>query len=193
MNLTRDRVRSIGWAVILTVCAALTLVLTFRVNAVKSQVRLTERQIVALKQEKIALETEFETRANQQQLRNVNDVEFGYEAPKAGQYIEGERQLASLGKPRGPGAPEPIRVARQDVEEGPLSGFPAMVSPLTGRAIAAEVPAGGTHKPAEPRDLKERLARVELRSTRKVEAETVGASRGVLGKGGPKKGGARDE
>jgi len=170
MNLTRDRVRSIGWAVILTVCAALTLVLTFRVNAIKSQVRLTERQIVALKQEKLALETEFETRANQQQLRAVNDVEFGYEAPKAGQYIEGERQLAVLGKARGPNAPSPIRVAHNDLSEDEESGFPAMVSPLSGKAIAAEVPAGGTHKPAEAADLKDRLARIELRSTRKVSA-----------------------
>jgi hypothetical protein len=168
MNLTRDRTRAIGWAVILTVCVALTLVLTFRVNAIKSQVRLTERQIVALKQEKIALETEFETRANQQQLRAVNDVEFGYEAPKADQYIEGERQLASFGKARGPGAPSPIRVARQDEEDAPaVSSLTAMVSPLTGKAVAAEVPAGGTRKPAEASDLKDRLARVELRSTRK--------------------------
>ncbi|MEJ5978710.1 hypothetical protein WG901_18800 [Novosphingobium sp. PS1R-30] len=167
MNLTRDRVRSIGWAVILTVCAALTLILTFRVNAIKSQVRLAERQIVALKQEKLALETEFETRANQQQLRAVNDVEFGYEAPKAGQYIEGERQLAVLGKERGPGAPSPIRVAHADLAEDEGSAFPAMVSPLSGKAIAAEMPAGGTRKPAEASDLKDRLARIELRSTRK--------------------------
>lgn len=176
MNLTRDRVRSIGWAVILTVCVALTLVLTFRVNALKSQVRLAERQIVALKQEKIVLDTEFETRANQQQLRQVNSVEFGYEAPKADQYIEGERQLARLGKPSGPGAPAPIRVARAEVvsEE---SAFPSMVSPLTGKAIAAEVPTGGTHKPAEVADLSGRLTRIEL------HAQTVPAS----------KGGVRDE
>ena len=167
MNLTRDRVRSIGWAVILTVCAALTLVLTFRVNAIKSQVRLAERQIVALKHEKLALETEFETRSNQQQLRAVNDVEFGYEAPKAGQYIEGERQLAVLGKARGPNAPSPIRVAHHELAEAEGSGFPAMVSPLSGKAIAAEVPVGGTRKPAEASDLKDRLARIELRSTRK--------------------------
>ncbi|MFA7601875.1 MAG: hypothetical protein WCY29_02610 [Novosphingobium sp.] len=171
MNLTRDRLRSIGWAVILTVCLALTLALTFRVNAVKSQVRLAERQIVALKQEKIALDTEFETRANQQQLRAVNEVEFGYEAPKAEQYIEGERQLASLGKPRGPNAPSPIRVARADDGEDLPSGFPAMVSPLTGKAIAAEVPSSGARKPTEPADLKERLARIELHATRKGEAE----------------------
>lgn len=176
MNLTRDRLRSIGWAVILTVCLALTLVLTFRVNAIKSQVRLAERQIVALKQEKIALETEFETRANQQQLRAVNDVEFGYEAPKAGQYIEGERQLVSLGKPRGPGAPSPIRVARQDDEAVPPSALTAMVSPLTGKAVAAEMPAGGMRKPAEASDLKDRLARIELRSTRKVVTEKGGAA-----------------
>lgn len=169
MNLTRDRLRSIGWAVILSVCVALTLVLTFRVNALKSQVRLTERQIVAIKQEKIDLETEFETRANQQQLRALNDVEFGYEAPKADQYIEGERQLAALGKPRGPGAPAPIRVAANDVTSnggaGEASSFPAMVSPLTGKAMAAEVPLRGTRKPTEAADLKERLAHIEPRGT----------------------------
>lgn len=162
MNLTRDRVRSIGWAFILTVCAAMTLALTFRVNAVKSQVRLAERQIVALRQEKMFLETEFETRANQQSLKTLNDVEFGYEAPTAGQYIEGERQLAALGKPRAPGAPTPIRVAAASVEED-AGAFPAMVSPLTGKAMAAEVPAQGTRKPADAAGLKERLARIELR------------------------------
>jgi hypothetical protein len=169
MNLTRDRVRSIGWAVILTVCLGLTMVLTFRVNALKSQVRLAERQIVAIKHEKIDLETEFETRANQQQLRAVNDVEFGYEAPKADQYIEGERQLAVFGKPRGPGAPSPIRVARQDDDTVPSSVFPAMVSPLTGKAIAAEMPSGGARKPLQAADLKDRLTRIELGATRAME------------------------
>ena len=134
MNLTRDRARSIGWAVVLTICLAL----TFRVNAVKSQVRLTERQIVALRQERLFLETEFETRASQQQLRNLNEVEFGYEAPRAEQYLEGERQLAVLGKDRAPGAPAPIRVAMAaGTDEAAL--LPSMVSPLTGKALAAEI------------------------------------------------------
>jgi len=140
--LTRSRARSIGWAAILGLCLALTLALTFRVNAVKSQVRLTERHILALKTEKGLLETEFETRANQQQLRNLNDVEFGYQAPTAAQYLESERQLAALGKPSGPGAPEMIRVARADPAEAKSgdSLLPAMVNPLTGKALAAEVP-----------------------------------------------------
>lgn len=123
MNLTRDRVRSIGWAFVLSVCFALTMALTFRVNAEKSQVRLAERQIVALKREKLFLETEFQTRANQQQLRALNDIEFGYAAPTAGQYLAGERQLAAFGKPAGPGAPAPIRVASATTEEiAPVSG-----------------------------------------------------------------------
>lgn len=161
MNLTRDRVRSIGWAFVFAVCLGLLLVLTFRVNAVKSQVRLAERQVVALRQEKLFLETEFEARSNQQQLKALNDVEFGYEAPRAEQYIEGERQLVALGKPRAPGAPAPIRVA--SVAEGGTPGdFPTMVSPLTGKAVAAEVPEGGPRKQVDPAGLDKRLARINL-------------------------------
>lgn len=135
MMLTRSRARSIGWAMILAVCFALTVALTFKVNAVKSEVRLTERRIAALKAEKSLLETEFETRANQQQLEAWNDLDFGYVAPGAGQYLEGERQLAALGKPAGPDAPAPIRVASIDDAVTAKAAFPAMVSPLTGKPV----------------------------------------------------------
>lgn len=147
MKLTRDRVRSIGWAVILTISGATTMALTLRVNAVKSQVSLAERQIVALRQEKLLLETEFETRANQQQLKALNDVEFGYQAPTSAQYLEGERQLASLAKAPGPGAPTPIRVANPArADDAPT--LVAMVSPLTGKALAAEASVGTERRPA---------------------------------------------
>jgi hypothetical protein len=46
-----------------------------------------------------------------------------------------------------------------------------MVSPLTGKAIAAEVPRGGARKPAEAADLGKRLARVELSASHKTERE----------------------
>lgn len=126
-----SRLRQIGWAFALAICLAGFVALTFKVNAVKSEVRLAERQIVALQREKMLLETEFETRASQQQLAQWNAVEFGYQAPNADQYLENERQLASLGEPRGLGAPTPIRVARasDDAEGGP---FAALVSPLSG-------------------------------------------------------------
>lgn len=131
MNLTRDRLRSIGWFTLLTVCLALTSGLMLRVNAVKSEVHQAERRILGARHEIAFLETEYQTRSNQQQLKALNDVEFGYSAPRAQQYIEGERQLAVLGKPRAPGAPAPIRVAALDVDEVPAS-FVAMVSPVPG-------------------------------------------------------------
>jgi hypothetical protein len=160
MNLTRDRIHSIGWAVILTVCVAMTMALTMRVNAVKSQVSLAERKIVSLRREKLLLETEYQTRANQQQLSILNEVEFGYKAPTPGQYLEGERQLAVLGKPRAPGAPAPIRVAHAPADEKSPT-LVAMVSPLTGKALAAEAPTGTERKPASAARLAARLSRLD--------------------------------
>lgn len=164
MNLTRDRLHSIGWVAVLTVCAALTMGLTLRVNAVKSQVRLAERQILALRQQKTMLETEFETRANQQQLKALNDVDFGYQAPTAGQYLEGERQLAMLAKPRAPDAPTPIRVASAVVAEPPA--FTALVSPLTGKAAAAEIAVAPRRKSAPGSAASDRLTRLDHVETR---------------------------
>lgn len=163
MNLTRDRLNAIGWLGALALAALVTAVLMLRVNAVKSQVRLAERQIVAVKRDKLFLETEFETRANQRQLAELNAVEFGYRAPSAGQYLEGERQLAMLGKARDPGAPAPIRVARADRGEDQAGLISAMVSPLTGQfgasAEAAALPARkGT--PLSAGTLRQRLGEV---------------------------------
>lgn len=162
MNLTQDRLRQVGWFAVLLTCFTLTVILTFKVNAVKSQVRLTERQIAATKQQKLFLETEFEARASQQQLKSLNDVDFGYQAPTAGQYLENERQLASLGKPRAANAPSPIRVA----SAGDDSAVPTMVSPLTGKAMAAEVPKNGKVKAVTAANLGDRLSHVEERGSR---------------------------
>lgn len=157
MNFNRDHVRSIGWAFVLTVCFAVTMALTVRVNALKSEVRLAERQLVALKREKVFLETEIETRGNQQQLRALNDLEFGFQAPSAGQYLAGERQLAALGKPAAADAPAPVRVAAAvtDAEQLP---FAAMVSPLTGKAMAAEAKPGDAGKPVDAKNLARHLS-----------------------------------
>lgn len=173
MNLTRDRIRSIGWFAVLTICAGLTVGIALRVNAVKSQVHETEKRVVALRQEIMFLDTEFQTRASQQQLKVLNDVEFGFSAPRAAQYIEGERQLAALGKLRGPGAPAPIRVASNIETQPQSSPFMAMVSPVIGIADAHEartVKAGAASadegdaigSAIDAEALSARLARIEL-------------------------------
>lgn len=149
MTAAGSRLRQIGWLVVMATCLGLFLALSFRVHAVKSEVRLAEREIIALKNEAIMLETEFQARANQRQLANWNAVEFGYEAPRADQYLESERQLASLGVPRAPDAPAPIRLARAtiDLPEGSEASERRMVSPLTGQpvqfAVAQQDPGGG--------------------------------------------------
>lgn len=136
MTATGSRLRQIGWLVVMAICLGLFFALSFRVHAVKSEVRLAEREIIALNNETIMLETEFQARANQRQLANWNAVEFGYEAPRADQYLESERQLASLGLPRAPGAPAPIRVARASVDTLPdAAADRPMVSPLTGQPV----------------------------------------------------------
>lgn len=128
--------RRIGWAVLLALCCAALFGLSLKVNALKSEVRQTENRIVALRRETMYLETEYETRSNQQQLSAWNAVDFGYVAPTAGQYLENIRQLAALGKPAGPGAPSPIRVASAPTEaQGVL---PQMVSPLTGKPLGSD-------------------------------------------------------
>lgn len=145
MIVTRSRMQKIGWAAILTVCFAMLTALTFRVNAVKSEVRLIERKLVSVQQQKELLKTEFQTRASQRKLTALNDFEFGFKAPTTAQYLENERQLAALGKPRSADAPAPIMVASAERSEEERSSFPTLINPLSGRAEAAEV------KPDKPR------------------------------------------
>ncbi len=128
----QSRFRRIGWFAALGVCALLYLALHLNVHAVRSEVIRAERQIVALEQQKLLLETEFQTRSNQLQLEEWNRVDFGYSAPTAEQFLESERQLARFGSPRAPGAPEPIRVAGAG---GDTPDYPKLVSPLTGKPI----------------------------------------------------------
>jgi hypothetical protein len=129
----QSRLRRIGWIAALATCTALYLMLHLKVHSVQSEVVRAERQIVALEQQKVLLETEFESRSNQLQLAAWNRVDFGYVAPSAGQFIENERKLASFGVPRATGAPAPIRVAGGSGEEAPE--FPQLVSPLTGKPL----------------------------------------------------------
>lgn len=125
--------RRIGWIAALAVCTALYLMLHLKVHSVRSEVVRAEREIVALEQQKLLLETEFETRSNQLQLAAWNRVDFGYTAPTASQFLENERQLASFGGPRAVGAPEPIRVAGG--AGSPAPDYPELVSPLTGKVL----------------------------------------------------------
>lgn len=142
----KSHIRQLGWIALLAICLGLFFALSFRVHAVKSEVQLAEREIIALERQTRMLETEFQTRASQRQLASWNVVEFGYLAPRADQYLENERQLASLGSEARPDAPAPIRVARSSFDKAgspdakPFADI-AMVSPITGKPVTLSVAA----------------------------------------------------
>lgn len=133
--------RRIGLTLCVAVSGALLFALALHVNALKSEVRRAELRIVALKHEKMYLETEFETRSNQQQLESWNDVDFGYVAPGPGQFIASERQLAALGKPAlvPVAQPAPVQLA---AAAGPRPAGGA--APATAAKRAAETASGDT-------------------------------------------------
>lgn len=133
----QSRLRRMGWLAVLSLCTVCYLALHLKVHAVQSEVVRSERQIIALEGEKTLLETEFETRASQEQLASWNRIDFGYTAPGADQFVHNARQLAKFGMPRAPGAPAPILVAGLgNGEKAPP--FAKFVSPL-GHRVDAEL------------------------------------------------------
>ena len=183
-----SQARSLGWMAVLATCAALVVVLSFKVHAVKSEVLLAERQLIALERETLLLETEFETRASQRQLAEWNTVEFGYAAPRAGQFLDAERQLASLGERLGPDAPAPIRLARADSADAAPTDDAPMRSPVSGAKVTlasaeAEKDVGAVFADAFGDFLIEaspiRPARAETPRTPAKSAAKVAAAAGV--------------
>lgn len=128
------RLRRIGWLALMAVCTALYGVLHFQVWSVASEVKKAERRIVMLEQGNQLRETEFLTRSSQVQLAAWNRVDFGYSAPRADQFIDGERQLAQFAPARAGDMPEPIRLAGFNAEEE-AEPFPQLVSPITGKPV----------------------------------------------------------
>ena len=135
------RYRRFGWLAALSICVVLYVMLHLKVNAVHSEVVQAEREIVRLERANMMLETEFLTRSNQVQLARLNRINFGFRAPEASQFIDGERQLAQFSKPRAVDAPAPIRLAGLTSSDG-VPAFPKLVSPLTGEPLDAALVEG---------------------------------------------------
>jgi hypothetical protein len=107
--------------------------LSVNVAATRSELAQVNRDIAKSRDAIRYLENEYAVRASMRQLERWNADNFGYAAPVAGQYLAGERQLASLDRlPRARGANDVAPVLM------------AMVSPvdLSNKAVSvAAVPA----------------------------------------------------
>lgn len=108
MKLAAKRLEGIGWLALVFLVAILLYPLSLSVATLRSDLARTDQKIVSIKKEIRYLETEFSARANLRQLEHWNKMEYGYVAPKASQYLNGERALANLG---GKNLRKPVKVA----------------------------------------------------------------------------------
>ena len=137
MLMAARKLQGIGLVLLVLLFAMALYPVSLKVAATRSELTRIERQIDRTQANIRYLESELAVRASMRQLEQWNADSFGYSAPSASQYLESERQLASLdGLPRARGANEVAPVLM------------AMVSPVGTPApasAAAEKPAA---KPA---------------------------------------------
>jgi hypothetical protein len=141
MLMAARKLQGIGLVLLVLIFAMMLYPVSLKVAATRSELARINQQIDRTESNIRYLESELAVRASMRQLEQWNAETFGYSAPSASQYLENERQLASLGRvPRARGANEVAPVLM------------AMVSPVAipdkaKPAATAEAPAAAA-KPA---------------------------------------------
>ncbi|MFD1952360.1 hypothetical protein ACFSGX_16415 [Sphingomonas arantia] len=111
------RFRSVGWVAAVATAALGCYLVTQRVAGERQALEKVEHRILLSQREIRRLGTEIETRGRLSQLERWNTDVLALSAPRSGQYIDGEVQLASFNHPSAPAiAPDlgiPESVARQ--------------------------------------------------------------------------------
>lgn len=137
MMLAIKRLKTLGWIALIFIVAIALYPLSLSVATLRSDLTRTEREILRTRAEIRYLETEFATRASLTQLAMWNDLEYGYEAPSAAQYLDGERELANLGDETRQ-LDKPVRVAAMTIkpQAEPAAIKPAELAATTVKPIA---------------------------------------------------------
>lgn len=136
MILAVKRLKTIGWIALIFIVAIALYPLSLSVATLRSDLTRTEREIQRTRAEIRYLETEFATRASLTQLAMWNDLEYGYEAPSAAQYLDGERELANLGD-EARQLDKPVRVAAMTIKP---QAEPAAIKPSELAATTVKTP-----------------------------------------------------
>ena len=143
MLMAARKLQGIGLVLLVLIFAMMLYPVSLKVAATRSELTRIERDIIRARDNIRYLESELAVRASMRQLEQWNADAFGYSAPDAGQYLESERQLASLDRlPRARGANEVAPVLM------------AMVSPVAVPAAPKESPVASkpaATKPAAPK------------------------------------------
>jgi hypothetical protein len=138
------RLRGLGW---LASCAGIVLgfyLVSLQVASERNKLEALNGRIRTAERDIRALETEFDTRANLQQLERWNGDILALSAPVAGQFVSDERRLASVsfGRPLVADGEGPVRTAALVVPAMPaLAAPPAAVDPIRTARIVEPAPA----------------------------------------------------
>lgn len=119
------KLQGIGLILLLTAFALFAYTINVSVSATRTELQQVERQIVEAQQRNRMLEGDIAVLANAHQLDRWNRDYFGLVAPGAGQYLSGERALASLDR---------LRPARNASIDAPVLVAMAATAPATGAA-----------------------------------------------------------
>ena len=116
------RLSKMGWPVTIGLCLLCIHMLGLYVAPLRTELRDTERQIRDRKSQIAYLEAELSARASLDRLNRINEMMYGYVAPRPDQYLDGEQALASLGKAAPQSRTVMASVAEGMEEEAPLAG-----------------------------------------------------------------------
>lgn len=142
MLMAARKLQGIGLVLLVLVFAMALYPVSLKVAATRSELTRIERQIDRTQANIRYLESELAVRASMRQLEQWNADSFGYSAPSATQYLESERQLASLdGLPRARGANEvaPVLMAMVSPVGTPEPAATSAEKPATKPAAAKPV------------------------------------------------------
>lgn len=149
MLMAARKLQGIGLVLLVLIFAMMLYPVSLKVAATRSELTRIERQIDRTRGNIRYLESELAVRASMRQLEQWNAESFGYSAPSASQYLENERQLASLdGLPRARGANDvaPVLmamispVAVPDAPKASAVDEPAVVAkPVAAKPVAKPV------------------------------------------------------
>lgn len=126
------RFRSVGWVAAVATAALGCYLVTQRVAGERQALSKVEHRILVSQREIRRLGTEIETRGRLSQLERWNSDVLALSAPRAGQYVDGEVQLADFNHPAVPVID------------------PGVGMPEAGTRQVAYVPAKAAAVPAEP-------------------------------------------
>ena len=126
------KLQGIGLMLLLTAFTLFAYTINVSVSATRTELQQVEQQIVETQQRNRMLEGDIAVLANAHQLDRWNRDYFGLVAPGAGQYLSGERALASLNR---------LRPARNASVDAPV---------LVAMATAAPAASGANPSAATP-------------------------------------------